>query len=132
MYTQAVTTLLVHDLDASIRFYRDVIGFTLVHRIDREIVYLSTAGMIVGLRQRDLDLPVAESPHVHLGLTVTDLEEVRAVLEARGVEFLGEPVDAGPATLAFFNDPDGTPLYLCQWRYWRGTSEVRRYDLAAL
>lgn len=54
------------------------------------------------------------------------------MLEARGVEFLGETVDAGMARLTFFNDPDGTPLYLCQWMYWRDTSDVRRYDLAAL
>ena len=132
MFTQAETTLLVHDLDTSIGFTRDVLGFSLIHRIDREIVYLSTAGMIIGLRQRDLDVPVSETPHVHIGLTVSDLEEVCDVLEARGVEFLGEPVDAGPARLAFFIDPDGTPLYLCQWMYWRNSSEVRRYDLGAL
>lgn len=132
MFTQAITTLLVHDLDASIGFYRDVLGFTLIHRIDREIVYLSTAGMTIGLRQRDLDVPVSETPHVHIGLTVVDLDETRGLLEARGVEFLGEPVDAGPAKLAFFNDPDGTPLYLCQWMYWRGRDEARRYDLAIL
>src|SRR5262245_21025327 len=132
MFSQAVTTLLVHDLDASIRFYRDVLGFALIHRIDREIVHLSGAGMIIGLRQRDLAVPVTESPHVHIGLTVTDIDEVRSVLEARGISFLGETVDAGMAKLTFSNDPDGTPLYLCQWMYWRDTSEVRRYDLAAL
>jgi hypothetical protein len=32
------------------------------------------------------------------------------------------------ARLAFFNDPDGTPLYLCQW----DSRDVREYDLAAL
>jgi lactoylglutathione lyase len=134
MFTQAVTALLVRDLDESIRFYRHVLGFSVIHRLEREIVHLSTAGMILALRQRDLAVPLHESPHVHIGLTVADLDEAFEELQARGVQFLGEPVDAGVARLAFFNDPDGTPLYLCQWMYWRDTSEVRRheYDLAAL
>ena len=40
------------------------------------------------------------------------MASARRVLEAEGVEFLGETVDTGVCQMAFFNDPDGNVLML--------------------
>ena len=41
-----------------------------------------------------------------------DVAEMRAVLEAKGVPFLGETLDTGVCHMAFFADPDGNELML--------------------
>jgi len=40
------------------------------------------------------------------------VQEARAELEAKGVEFQGEIRDTGVCHMAFFNDPDGNALML--------------------
>jgi len=50
--------------------------------------------------------------NAHLALRVEDIEQARADLEARGVEFLGETFDTGVCFMAFFRDPDGNDLML--------------------
>ena len=62
---------------------------------------------------------VASASNIHIGLFVADVDEARRALEEKGVVFLGEPVEAHIAKLAFFSDPDGNSLYLCQWIQWR-------------
>ena len=41
-----------------------------------------------------------------------DVAEVRAELEAKGVEFSGDILDTGVCHMAFFTDPDGNDLML--------------------
>ncbi|CAN5164315.1 hypothetical protein BH18ACT12_BH18ACT12_10030 [soil metagenome] len=43
-------------------------------------------------------------------LHVDEVEEARAALEARGVEFVGETLDTGVCRMATFRDPDGNDL----------------------
>ena len=45
-------------------------------------------------------------------LRVDDVEAVRAELEAKGVEFVGETYDSGVCHMATFVDPDGNRLVL--------------------
>lgn len=48
----------------------------------------------------------------HIALHVEDIDQARADLETKGVEFLGENFDTGVCKMAFFNDPDGNDLML--------------------
>jgi catechol 2,3-dioxygenase-like lactoylglutathione lyase family enzyme len=48
----------------------------------------------------------------HLSLHVDDVDQARADLEAKGVEFMGDTFDTGVCKMAFFNDPDGNDLML--------------------
>ncbi len=118
MFHQAVTTISVRNLEASLAFYTGVLGFRVVHRLEPEIVHLAGPGIMLALRPIG-NASSAESPAIHIGLFVTDLDEARRSLEEKGVAFLGEPVDARIAKVAFFNDPDGNSFYLCQWMQWR-------------
>jgi predicted enzyme related to lactoylglutathione lyase len=45
-------------------------------------------------------------------LRCDDVAEVRAELEAKGVQFLGDTFDTGVCHMAIFADPDGNELML--------------------
>ncbi|MFP5394513.1 MAG: VOC family protein, partial [Gammaproteobacteria bacterium] len=45
-------------------------------------------------------------------LRADDVGEMRAALEAKGVQFLGDSFDTGVCHMAIFEDPDGNQLML--------------------
>ena len=54
-----------------------------------------------------------EGPHTSsIALRVPDVEAAQRALEAKGVEFFGEPFDTGVCRMAIFHDPDGNTLML--------------------
>lgn len=50
----------------------------------------------------------------HLALAVTEFEAVYAGLQAKGVQFLGEPLYAKGNKVVFFTDPEGNYLHLLE------------------
>lgn len=119
--------LVVTDLERSLAFYRDVLGFTEEWPIEGErgerVVYLSRSGggFHLGLRERQSDghgVPYdryAVGVH-HVAFEVGSREEVDervAFLRDRGVEIESGPkeYDYSPGYYAvFFYDPDGIKL----------------------
>ena len=54
-----------------------------------------------------------EGPHLSaIALRVPNVEAAQRALEAKGVEFVGEPFDTGVCHMAIFHDPDGNSLML--------------------
>lgn len=106
--------LSVSDLDRGIAFYRDVVGFNLVYRLD-EMGWCefttSVPGVNVGLGVVESPQPGSQTPT----FGVRDIEHARRELEARGAIFDGETVEIpGLVRLATFHDPDGNPIKLYQ------------------
>jgi len=107
----------VKDMEASLRFYRDLLGLPVERRLDEpEIVWLP------GLEISQLGEGEAFAFTGHIGLGVRNIEEVCAYLEEQGVEFdvplkdiVWEQMGKG-LKLAFFKDPDGLSVELVQWR----------------
>ncbi|MEM8695799.1 MAG: VOC family protein [Pseudomonadota bacterium] len=108
-------TLGVSDLDRSIDWYVEMLGFTLLYRVD-EIGWceLSTAvdNVAMGLSQ-------VESVSIGGGVTPTfgtrDIEAAKADLDSKDVEQDGPIQDVpGLVRLLTFYDPDGNPLMLYQ------------------
>jgi catechol 2,3-dioxygenase-like lactoylglutathione lyase family enzyme len=112
----------VSDLDAAIAFYRDLLGFTLVHRQRQdnaytrrlvgypdavvEVAQLAAPGQPRGLSTHDLELVYYEAPRrpararqisepgqAHLALAVEDAVALHARLTAAGVRFVTPPND---------------------------------------
>jgi catechol 2,3-dioxygenase-like lactoylglutathione lyase family enzyme len=54
----------------------------------------------------------AEGHQMPIGLRVDDVDEARAKLEAKGIEFPHGTIDSGVCHLATFRDPDGNALQL--------------------
>lgn len=115
-------TIYVSDMDRAVEFYTAVLGLRLESRFGNEWASVDAGrGLTIGLH------PAAEGMgapgtlgSINIGFNVTEsLDEVVRTLENRGVTFDG-PIrgDAnGSIRLAFFGDPDGNSLYLCESKY---------------
>jgi len=107
----------VKDLEASLRFYRDLLGLPVERRSEEpEIVWLP------GLELSPLKEGEEFAFTGHIGLGVRNIEEVCTYLEDQGLEFdvplkdvIWEQMGKG-LLLAFFKDPDGLSVELVQWR----------------
>jgi catechol 2,3-dioxygenase-like lactoylglutathione lyase family enzyme len=112
-------TVLVSDLDQSVAFYRDRLGFYEVDGGEGSSVLASGETRLV-LRQA-ADLGAVTRRLVHLNLEVADIDAMYAELKAAGIRFLYPPRPASRSArlelwAAAFRDPDGHGIALTQWR----------------
>jgi catechol 2,3-dioxygenase-like lactoylglutathione lyase family enzyme len=111
------------DIDASIDFYTNVLGFRLL--IDARTVGSGRALLAID----DLALELFDGPagpevqvpeettfgHPKLALTVADLDGVRAALAGGGVPFWGDIVVTEVSRILWIRDPDGVPIQLTEF-----------------
>ncbi len=105
-------------LEASLRFYRDVLGFEQLSE-EKGCWHMACGGT------RFLLLPFAEPkeerlaygsvPTISVDLIVDDLDAARAYLAAKGVDMIDEP--PGDDGCFFIRDPDGLVLEIVQARH---------------
>jgi predicted enzyme related to lactoylglutathione lyase len=108
-----VLQLGVADLEKSIAFYEQVLGFkTLERRDDLKFAHIETNvpglqfGLSVGSMQKGTGAAI-------VNISVADIASARKLLESRGVVFTGPTqVIPGKVALAGFQDPDGNQLRL--------------------
>ena len=114
----AGATLIVSDLERSLRFYRDVVGLTENDSGVGSAVLASGDARI--LLRRVADMPPVDRRVVHLNLEVDDVHAEYERLRAAGVEFVhrprvvskGEQLEQWAAT---FRDPDGHAIAIIRW-----------------
>ena len=100
------------DMDASVAFYGDVVGLTLVRRDGNEWAEFDAGPVRLALHGSET--PVASGTAV---FRVEDLDQARWTLEERGAtfdEYVGEV--EGRARFATFRDPDGNPVQIIEYR----------------
>ena len=149
----------VKDLDASIRFYHDVLGLQFSNEpspwFEGEELGLAVGVPGAALRQVSLLLgdttlelleyrnPPSETTSPlgsnnvgasHVAFLVDDVDAKKAELEAKGIEFYSRVNVVDEGVLAgwrwvYFSDPDGYPLELVQVAYYN--AEERRAGIAA-
>jgi catechol 2,3-dioxygenase-like lactoylglutathione lyase family enzyme len=107
--------LQVRDLDRSIRFYTETLGFELTERRDDlQFAHIAcgVAGLQLGLSAGGDKPPDAGTIVLNFGVR-GDIEVARDVLQKRGVVFEGPTrVIPGKVRLASFKDPDGYRIRL--------------------
>jgi catechol 2,3-dioxygenase-like lactoylglutathione lyase family enzyme len=134
------TGLAVSDLERSIRFYRDVLGFSLARIVESppamrlgdvaglpgcsaRIAHLFLGESMLELfeytspRGRPIpsDRTQADVGWSHLGLKSTDTRSDYRRLSEQGVRFLGEPLEYRPGVwIAYFRGPDGEVVEIRQ------------------
>ncbi|MEO3929156.1 VOC family protein [Micromonosporaceae bacterium B7E4] len=112
-------TLLVTDLERSIAFYRDLLGFFEIDGGEGNAILASGATRLVLRAIREV-APINRRL-VHLNLEVNDVTTFYQELLAKGVKFTYAPraVNRGAKLelwAAAFRDPDGHGIALTQWR----------------
>lgn len=112
-------TLLVADLDRSVRFYQQMLGLPVIDRGESSAVFAPGSTRLVVRAVREV-APVNRRL-VHLNLEVADIAGAYARLRDRGVRFTYSPrvVNRGrkfDVWAAAFRDPDGHGIALTQWR----------------
>ena len=95
------------------QFYGGVLGLECSKRYNNELGgEFETGSLTIQLvDMTKLGHEVAPSTGA-IALHVDDVEEARAELESKGVEFQGETLDSGVCFQAYFADPDGNALIL--------------------
>lgn len=102
----------VTDMDKSIAFYRDVLGFPLKSR--DYVARFDIDGVLFELVPNPPGQSLTGSGNARLSLGVTDIQQAARELQARGVQTT--PIKPEPGgLLSYFKDPDGNEL--CLWQY---------------
>jgi catechol 2,3-dioxygenase-like lactoylglutathione lyase family enzyme len=117
MISGAIATVFVKDMDRAVDFYTETLGLKLQYRADSHWAQIDAGGgFSIGLHPPSEKSPAPGTRGaISIGLNVVgDIEDVVTALKGKGVEFHGPIVDDTQVRLAFFADPDGNDLYLCQ------------------
>ncbi len=113
-------TIYVGDMDRAVEFYTETLGLKLHDRFEHEWAAVDAGnGFLIGLHPASPDGPEpGKAGSIQVGLFVDQpLEEVQETFADRGVTFTGPIVNDQAVRLAFFTDPDGNLLYLCETNY---------------
>ncbi|WP_026912636.1 VOC family protein [Patulibacter minatonensis] len=108
-------TLPVDDIDAAVRFYGEALCLPFVERwASMPAAEFQAGNLTIALMDPrafggDGEVRTHGTP---LALQVDDVPTARALLEERGVVFLGDVLDSGACHQALFRDPAGNVLDL--------------------
>lgn len=118
--------IVAQDLDRSIRFYTEILGFSLKERMKvpapplEEIAYLSLGDTVLELmRVKDAAAPTTEpwsTGYRMMALEVDDMDRALAYLGEKGISATWGPVTLGASKRAEIRDPDGLSIELRQWQ----------------
>lgn len=105
-----VTMVLVGNMDRAIRFYCDILGFTLQSEAEDWAMFKENVGLYVSPEPLPPDNININA--VMLTLIVEDVERSFYELTEKGVAFLVTPADVGGAVTATFRDSEGNLIQL--------------------
>jgi lactoylglutathione lyase len=118
------TMVRVTDLENSLRFYRDALGFEVVSRNDYEkdrftLVFLRAPGDSAQLELTynwDTHTYTRGDAYGHVAFDVSSIEEIQARLRQHGFDLSWGPglTPNGRRRMAFIDDPDGYEIELLQ------------------
>ncbi len=113
------STLFVKDMEESVRFYQEIIGFPVSRRFnpspDVEIVFLGEKGTQIELIQ-DKEKDVVEiGPDISWAFTVDLLEEAYQSMKDKGVTILSAIIQPSSHVKFFYiQDPNGMKIQLVE------------------
>ncbi len=115
MYKDANLTLQVRDFEKMLKFYVDLLGLRLRYRNRDQWAEANAGGLTIGFTKALPDAPAGGAGgNLSIGLTVEKLEEAVSTLGKKGIAFSQGISETPAARLAFFTDPEGNPIYLCE------------------
>ena len=108
-------TIMVKNMEESIKFYEDIVGLTIDRRFviepDTEYCFLNAGGIQVELIYHDYQESFSYGEDISIGFKTDSLDEVLKTLEAAGIKPLSEIISPNPHVKFFFvSDPDGVKI----------------------
>src|SRR5919204_5735755 len=115
--------LICSDIERTIEFYQDVLGFPLIELMENRD-YKGSTHLFFDIGNNNLlaffDFPglglqpgvesIGSVQHIAISTDADNLERIKARLEERGIPYLGP--DRGVTTSIYFKDPDGIQIEL--------------------
>jgi catechol 2,3-dioxygenase-like lactoylglutathione lyase family enzyme len=119
MISDGNATVMVSDMNRAVEFYTSTLGLTLEYRAGDHWAQVRAGKFVIGLHPAGNHPGLAGSRGaISIGLTVTEsIDLVVQRLRDKGVVFDGPVKNDGAVRLAFFGDPDGNELYLCEVKH---------------
>jgi predicted enzyme related to lactoylglutathione lyase len=108
-------TIIVANMDNSIRFYTEVLGLKLTNRFGNDWATVSAGeGLTIGIHPASPRYPQPGTKgSILLGLDIdVPIEKALSRLAGRGVEVKGSIVRSEPGNFTHLEDPDGNDIYL--------------------
>ena len=109
-YTLKLSTIIAKDIEESIAFYQDVLGFKMVEKFYQEagglVLMQSPDGAAVEL----IDSKNFETGFWFIGVEVDDFEAAMEELKAKECKFVYEPTSLPLGKLAMIEDPNGVKV----------------------
>jgi catechol 2,3-dioxygenase-like lactoylglutathione lyase family enzyme len=119
MIKEANVTVMISEMERSVRFYVDTLGLKIKSRHADQFAEVECPGLTIALHPAVEGGPKpGNSGSLSVGFGVEDIDDAMTKLKGKGVAF-GRVSNDGPVKLAFFKDHDGNPLYLSQTQKWR-------------
>ena len=114
-------TVFVSNMDRAVDFYTKTLGLKMSNRYGNEWAEVEAGpGLTIGLHPEGRGPKPGTAGSISIGFTIKGpIEEFVAGLEKSGVRFDGPVLDrpGEGIKLAFFGDPDGNHLYLCESKW---------------
>lgn len=108
------STMIVKDLEESVKFYRDVLGFTEGYHVDLPVGQITIMDSPDGASVELIEAPGFEIGLYSVGTDVDDLDEVMERLGEAGCEFVGEIAQTTVGRQIFIKDPNGVRICLIE------------------
>lgn len=109
------TTLMVKDLEESLKFYQEIVGLSVDRRFKAgpgvEIAFLGDGETKVELMCSEASKEVSFGQDISLGFEVNSVDEMMALVKEKGIDIHGGPFQPNPHTKFFFVlDPNGLKI----------------------
>jgi catechol 2,3-dioxygenase-like lactoylglutathione lyase family enzyme len=116
MFAAGNVTVIVSNMDASVRFYTEVLGLKLQYRFgDHWASVEAGKGLTIGLHPASEHSTAGRKGSMSIGLELSgSIHDAMRTLEGKGVKFEGIVNEGKAGSFVAFEDPDGNPLYLAQ------------------
>ena len=104
-------SFLTQDIPRAKQFYAGTLGLEIESEGEHDMEFKAGQVTLDIFDPSSIGQPFAPSP-AGLALRVADVDDARAELEAKGVEFDGDTIETSVCRQAWFKDPDGNALML--------------------
>jgi lactoylglutathione lyase len=107
-------TIIVEDMEESIKFYTEVMGFEIDSQYDLGPAWTITLLKGEGETMVEIIKKVDEPGLFSIGMDVEDINTTVKELKSKGAKITMNPIPITVGTLAFLEDPNGVKIALIQ------------------